>query len=291
MNMQHNLGVLALAVALGAAQATTTISPTHHHAYGANAGWIDARGDVAHGAVVGQHFCTGSMWGANVGWIGLGNGPANGWSYSNASATDWGVNHDGAGNLVGYAYGANIGWISFEQTYGQPKVDLLTGSLSGYAWGANVGWISLANSQALVRTDTLDAGPDSDGDNLPDAWEYEVAGSLTTLDPLDDDSDDDGVPDTDEYLADTDPLDASSQLRITAFSRDVDTDAATWPVAVTRLYRLVQADSLTPSPPGWTDSGHGLMLPGGGPDLTKQVVDPAATQRFYRVQAVVPLTP
>jgi hypothetical protein len=34
-----------------------------------------------------------------------------------------------------------------------------------------VGWISLSNSQACVRTDRLGAGPDTDGDGLPDAWE------------------------------------------------------------------------------------------------------------------------
>jgi hypothetical protein len=33
--------------------------------------------------------------------------------YSNTSGTDYGVNHDGAGELFGYAWGANIGWIQF----------------------------------------------------------------------------------------------------------------------------------------------------------------------------------
>lgn len=291
MRTKHTDSFLLLACCAGTVFATT-INPTHRYAYGANVGWIDARGDVSSGAVIGHDYCSGALWAANLGWISLGAGaPANGWSYSNATATDWGVNHDGMGKLSGHAYGANIGWVTFEQAHGQPKVNLLTGDLSGYAWGANVGWISLANSQAFVRTDTLDTGPDSDVDGLPDPWEYQTTGNLTTLDPLDDDSDDDGTPDDDEYLADTDPLDSASRLRITAFARAAGTDEATWPVESTRLYRLVQADSLTPTPPVWYDSGHGLMPPGAGPDLTKTVVDPAATQRFYRVQAVVPLTP
>lgn len=282
---------LALAAGVGIARADSTVNAVHRYAYGANAGWIDARADGTNGAVLGQSFCAGYLWSGNVGWIGLGNGPTNGWHYSNASAGDWGVNHDGAGRLTGFAYGANIGWLTFEQTHGQPRIDLLTGNLSGYAWGANVGWISLANSQAHVRTDTLGAGPDTDGDGLPDAWELQKAGDLVTLDALDPDSDDDGVPDTDEYGADTDPLDPASRLAISAFQRAGGTDAATWPAAQTRLYRLMQADSLTAAPLVWADSGHGLIAPDGSPEITRGVSDPAATQRFYRVQAVVPLSP
>lgn len=282
---------LALATSAGLARADSTVNPVHRYAYGANAGWIDARSDSTNGAVLGQTYCTGHLWSGNVGWIGLGNGPTNGWHYSNASASDWGVNHDGAGRLTGYAYGANIGWLTFEQVYGQPGIDLLTGNLSGYAWGANVGWISLANSQAFVRTDTLGAGPDTDSDGIPDAWEIEKAGDLVTLEPLDPDSDDDGVPDTAEYGADTDPLNPASRLAITAFARAGGTDTASWPVAQTRLYRLMQTDSLTPAPAVWTDSGHGLIPPDGGPAVTRSVSAPAVTGRFYRVQAVVPLSP
>jgi len=291
MNTKLIAVALALSAGAGVARADSTVNPVHRYAYGANAGWIDARADATNGAALGQSYCTGHLWSGNVGWIGLGSGPTNGWRYSNASAIDWGVNHDGAGRLTGHAYGANIGWLTFEQTYGQPRIDLLTGNLSGYAWGANVGWISLANSQAFVRTDTLGAGPDTDGDALPDAWEIEKAGDLATLGVLDTDTDEDGVSDAGEYAADTDPLDPASRLRITAFARAGDADAVTWPAAQTRLYRLVQADSLTPSPPVWADSGHGLILPDGAPELTRGVWSPGAIQRFYRVQAIVPLSP
>jgi hypothetical protein len=291
MNTKLLITGLALAAGAGLVRADTTVSPVHRHAYGANVGWIDARADGTNGAVLAQHYCTGHLWSANVGWIGLGGGPTNGWHYSNASATDWGVNHDGAGHLTGHAYGANVGWLTFEQTYGKPGVDLMTGNLTGYIWGANVGWISLTNSQAFVRTDALGTGPDSDGDGLPDAWELEKAGDLVTLDPLDPDSDDDGVPDEDEYVADTDPLDPASRLVITAFDRAADTDAVTWPVAQTRLYRLLHTDSLTNAPLLWSDSGAGLIPPSGAPAITQSVADPTDPQRFYRVQAVVPLSP
>lgn len=286
------LPLIALAVLVCIpAWADTTINPVNRHAYGANIGWVNARGDVTHGAVIGQHYCSGAMWGANVGWISLGVGaPTNGWQYGNAAANDWGVNHDGTGRLTGHAYGANIGWITFEQTHGQPKVDLLTGNLSGYAWGANVGWISLNSGVAHVQTDTLDAGPDTDGDGIPDAFEYKHVGNLTTLHGGGHDHDLDGVSDVDEYGADTNPDDIGEYFAITAIERAGDTNAVTWTVQPTRLYRLVQTDSLTGAPV-WVDSGLGVMPPGPGPTRAAQVVESGVTNRFYRARAIVPLAP
>lgn len=291
MKTQLKLVVLCLALgsACGIAAADTTINMTHHEAYGANVGWLDARGDVTNGAVIGQFYCTGFVWSANCGWIGLGNGPTNGWQYSNAAASDWGVNHDGLGNLRGYAYGANIGWIAFEAT-GNPRVNLLTGNLSGYAYGANVGWIGLSNSQAFVQTDTLDAGPDTDGDGIPDAWEMKTVGSLALLGGGGADHDLDGSSDVDEYRADTDPDDLASYLAITDYARATATNTVTWTVEPTRLYHLEMSLTMT-NGAAWADSGHGLLAPGGGPTLTRAVVDPAPTNRFYRARAVVPLAP
>lgn len=271
------------------AAADSSIDPAHRHAYGANVGWLDARGDGAHGAVIGQYACSGSLWSANAGWIGLGNGPTNGVWYSNAGAGDWGVNHDGAGKLRGYAWGANVGWIRFEDA-GNPRVDLLGGALAGYAWGANIGWIGLSNAQAFVRTQVLAAGPDSDGDGIPDPWELDVAGDLGILGPQPDDADGDGVPDVDEYVADTHPGDDTSYLHITDFARSGPTGQVTWTVSPARLYRL-DASGAPTNAAGWTDSGLGTLLPGSGPTLTRTVVEPVATSRFYRVQAVVPLAP
>ena len=99
-------GVLFFALEAAAA---TTINATNRCAYGANVGWLDARGNVANGASIGQFSCAGYVWSANCGWICLGNGPTNGSRYCNNQADDWGVNHDGAGALAGYAYGANVG--------------------------------------------------------------------------------------------------------------------------------------------------------------------------------------
>jgi len=146
--------VLNLAAATFAS-ATTTIDSVNKYTWGANVGWMDWRGDVASGADIGESFCSGWIYAANVGWISLGSGaPANGVRYQNNSAEDYGVNLDALGNLRGYAYGANIGWINFE-SIGAPMVDLVTGNFSGYAWSVNCGWISLSNAVAHVQTGTL----------------------------------------------------------------------------------------------------------------------------------------
>jgi len=275
--------------AVGWVCADTTIDPSHPYAYGANIGWLTARADGTNGAAIGQAYCTGYVWSADCGWICLGNGPTNGWQYSNLSSNDWGVNHDGEGNLSGYAYGANIGWINFEQTYGQPQIDLLTGNLDGYVWGANVGWIGLSNTYAYVRTDTLAAGPDSDGDGIPDPWEYRMAGNLGTLSDGGRDVDNDGVPDAQEYPADTDPTDIGDLLAMTDIRRQSDTNRLTWTIRQTRFYELQQATALTGSVV-WTDSGLGQVSPDPGPSMTREIVDTSATTRFYRVQASIPLS-
>ena len=114
-------------------RADSSINEANKYAYGANVGWINARGDITNGAVIGEFVCSSYLYGANIGWIHLGDGsPTNGVRYGNTSADDYGVNHDGLGNLSGYACGANVGWIVFETNYGKPKVNLLTGNMDGY---------------------------------------------------------------------------------------------------------------------------------------------------------------
>lgn len=278
-----------LSAAAGAGFGESTVAPDHPYAYGANIGWINLRGDGTNGAALGQSFCTGYLWSANAGWICLGKGPTNGWEYSNESAADWGVNHDGQGRLYGYAYGANVGWILFEQSYGRPMVDLLTGNLSGYAWGANIGWISLSNAQAYGQTERLDPGPDTDGDGLPDPWEYRRAGNLTRLSGSGHDDDGDGSTDAEEYAADTDPTKGLSQLRVTDLQEEGGTNRVTWTVEPTRLYRLEKAGQVPG--PGWADSGLGLMAPDPASTMTREVNTEGYTTRFYRAKAVVPLSP
>ena len=175
--------------ALASLQAATTVNAVNKYAFGSDIGWIDSRGNTNGGAVIGEFVCSGYLYGANVGWIHLGsNSPANGIQYQNNSATDYGVNNDGVGNLRGFAWSPNVGWINFESN-GAPRVNLQTGKLSGSVYSANCGWISLSNAFAIVQTDTVAGGTDSNLNGLPDAWERIYFGTISVNPNADPDGD------------------------------------------------------------------------------------------------------
>jgi hypothetical protein len=293
MKTQIKFTAVALLLAILSAQrstgfAGTTIDAANKAAYGANLGWVDWRGDTNNGAVIGEYVCSGYIYSANVGWINLGGGtPANGIYYQNLSAGDFGVNQDGLGNLRGYAYGANIGWINFEAT-GAPQVDLATGKMTGYAWSANCGWISLSNTVAQVQTDSLYPGPLAPN-GLPVPWLLTYFGTTnvdTSTDPTGK-----GMSIAQDYLAGTDPNEADSILRITAenFSSGGTSATITWSSVPTRLYFIQKNPDLATT--NWTDSGLGLIPPATGSSTTSGFMDSNLTARFYRVQAILPLSP
>ena len=288
------LGSWAFAATVSAA---TTINVTNQYAHGANIGWMDWRGNVANGAVIGEYVCSGFIYAANVGWINLGDGtPANGIRYQNNSGSDFGVNHDGTGNLRGYAWGANIGWLTFTNrdatgaTYTGPRVNLLNGRLTGFVWSANCGWISLSNSFAHVRTDTLQPGLDTDGDGIADAYEYLWATNLTTMNGSSD-LDGDGVPDVSEYIADTIPTGATNYLSITNYSVTFTSDevhSLTWLSRPTRVYPLDHRTSLSTNVP-WLPFGLVILGEPGPTTSALTGISPISDQRYWRVRASLPL--
>lgn len=264
----------------------TTIDSTNRYAYGANVGWLDAVANTNNGAVIGQFYCSGDIYSANVGWINLGSGsPANGIQYNNTTG-DCGVNQDGVGNLRGYAYGANIGWINFENI-GAPKANLLTGRLSGSVWSANCGWISLSNAVAYVQTDSLSPGQLA-SNGLPVAWLLENFGD-TSL-PANLDYLGKGMTIAQDYIAGTDPNDPSSLLRITAgtFKTGGTNVSLTWSSVPTRIYYIQKIPSLDTT--NWTDSGLGLIAPALSAYSTASFNDTNATSRLYRVKVALPLS-
>jgi len=274
----------AMTLSHSSAFTLSTIDATNRFSYGANLGWMDWRGDVVNGAVIGEYICTGYIYSANVGWINLGSGtPANGTQYKNNSATDYGVNHDGLGNLRGFAYGANIGWINFENI-GAPKVDLFTGKLSGYAWSANCGWISLGNATAYVQTDTIQQGALAPN-GLPAAWLMSNFG--TTNVNADADADGDGVSNANEYLAGTGPTDPNSLLRITLITHSLyapDYTTLDWNAVPTRFYAIEKRSDLVSG--SWADLA---VFPFAG--ANNAGFNDSTTNQFYRIRAFRPLMP
>lgn len=277
--------------ATGVVAAQSTIDPANKWAWAASASWIDCRVDATNGAVIGQFACSGYMYSRNTGWIHLGSGsPTNGFWYGNAATNDYGVNHDGVGNLRGYAWSESVGWIVFEET-GATTVDLKTGVLSGLAWGEAVGWLSFSNTQVYVQTLHLDPGPDDDGDGIPDMWEMAKTGSTNIL-RSGRDADGDGAPDEAEYTADTHPTDTRDVFQVTALDRiNTNTTSVTWASRPTRFYRVERRGDVGAATSWVENPVLGPQYPDPGSNTTRTLPNAALSEEFYRVKAVPPLAP
>jgi hypothetical protein len=282
------LGVLLCGLASFAA-GQSTISTTDKFAYAANAGWIDFRSTATDGVVVSESFLSGKAYAANFGWIDLGDGsPANGHTYSNESAGDFGVNLAVTGALTGYAYSANVGWINFEQNHGLPRLDFLTGTFTGHAYAANLGWIALNTASSALVTTTL-AHTDNDFDGIGDSYEMRHFGSLRVANASSD-FDGDGAVDLQEYAANTDPKDPSSLLRIThqEYHNSYSIVTLTFTSSSNRLYTIEHDTDLAGA---WTDSGLALFAPDPGATSARTIRFAPGSRRFFRVLAHLPLQP
>jgi hypothetical protein len=284
--------VILLAVATPAAHAQSTIDPAARFAYGADAGWINFSPSAAHGAHVTETYLAGNAYAANLGWINLGDGtPTNGYRYAN-TAGDFGVTVAGDGALGGFAYGANVGWINFGWAQpgdpNAPYLDFLTGQFSGFAYGANVGWIALERPGNALATATL-ACPDTDTDGIGDAWERLYFGNLSAA-GIGTDTDGNAVSDAAEYLANTDPEDASDYLRV--LHQDYDSVQTQVTIEFTsnpaRLYHIETTTDLQDS---WQDSGLGVISPDPGSTTTRTLAFATGARRFFRAVARKPLQP
>jgi len=260
------------------------------YAWSANAGWLELtphRASYGDGVRVSDRFLSGYAWSDSTGWIHFGNGPANLMTYRNDSNTDYGVNHDGLGNLSGLAWSANTGWINFGWATpadpNRPRFSLLNGVFTGCAWSPNLGWISLETG--ILKTDLMTI-PDTDGDGISDSWEMARARNLTTLNGTAD-GDGDGVTDKDEFFADTDPLNVTDYFDILAYEPGNTSSLLTWTSRPTRLYRIFSTTDLE----RWTASVLNNILPDAGASTTRTTPHPAGPRRLFRVDAVLPLQP
>jgi hypothetical protein len=266
-------------------RAGTSIDATNRYAYAGNLGWINWVADTNNGAVIGEYVCSGNLYSENTGWINLGSGsPANKIQYQNNSGTDYGVNQDGLGNLTGDAWSANIGWVVFEQTYGQPKVNLYNGQLSGSIWSANCGWISLSNAWAYVQADSIQQGALAPN-GLPVAWLLQNFGTTNVnagADPTGK-----GYPIQQDYLTGTDPNNFNSVFRITYFSRNPATLNTTldWNSVSTHFYAIQTNSALAPGV--WADR---VAFPYLGAS-SGAWYDSTPTNNFYRLRVFRPLMP
>ncbi len=142
------------------------ISDTDKFAWSSNGGWLNFKAAHKQARVYDDHL-EGYVWSENAGWIRLGTFVGgSSFSYTNNSATSYGVNNDGAGNLSGYAWSSNIGWINFNPTHSQVTVDPTTGDFDGYAWSQNIGWIHFNNVSPAYKVTRLLSGTYRIGVNI-----------------------------------------------------------------------------------------------------------------------------
>jgi hypothetical protein len=283
--------ILPFLLLAAAASAQSNLDPTDHWGWGGNLGWLDFRAgrpDAGDGVLVCDTFLSGYVWSPNLGWIHLGNGlPADAIHYRNDTHADYGVNVDADGNLSGLAWAANAGWINFGWALAadpnRPRFNLYSGRFLGFAWSPNCGWINLGVGRLLTRSI---ACQDRDRDGLSDAWEMAHAGNLTLL-AASGDADGDGLSDQEEFLAGTDPRDATSALRITAFAPAATGATITWTSRPSRQYQIYESATAAGNP--WSLSLPGQPLPGSPGAVTQASVPNAAGHAmFYRV-AVLPI--
>jgi hypothetical protein len=246
-------------------------------AWGENVGWLNA---APTGTCVTAHFdgtagwLSGFAWGENVGWIKFGANA--GGPYANTLASNWGVNMSAAGVLSGYAWGENIGWIKFDAAFGGVTVDTASGRFSGQAWSENVGWLSFSGTAPDygVRTLAFDAQPLG----TPNWW-------LDHFGVTEASDEGDGVPAADEYVADTNPNDPASYLRIVSVSNAPSSSRIAFvPSSTRRYYTLLRRPNLDSG--AWTSVSGQEGVPGTGGGQVMQDASPAP-QMFYRVRVSV----
>jgi subtilisin family serine protease len=123
---------------------------------------------------------------------------------------------------------------------------------------------------------------DSDLNGLPDWWEQMHFGQLTGTDP-NADPDHDGASNVAEWLADTDPMNASSAFRILSAQRTGDDVRVTWTTVGGHTYRVQFAtDGIGP----FADLDPSITVGGTGESTTNylHVAGGAKGAGYYRVR-------
>lgn len=124
---------------------------------------------------------------------------------------------------------------------------------------------------------------DADGDGIPDWWEEQYFGSITNCAP-DADPDGDGMPNLLEYLADTNPTNALSVLRISRIVPEANGLRLEWQGGAQARQFLERSRSVGAAGTNW------LTIYTNNPPspLQTNLFDLLGTNRalFYRVRAV-----
>lgn len=123
-------------------------------------------------------------------------------------------------------------------------------------------------------------GPDTDADGIDDRWEIAQFGDLNH--DLTGDSDGDGMSDSLEFAAGTNPTQAASAVRVVSATVDGDQIVVNWSSVPGRAYRLqarLRFDSNTP----WVDASDTIVANGVTSSFATQL--PNAPELYFRIVA------
>ena len=136
-----------------------------------------------------------------------------------------------------------------------------------------------------VEVARVAAGPDADGDGLPDAWELEHFG--TTTNGAASDHDADGWSALEEYVADTQPTNDLSRLGPLSVSGGASavTHLLVSATSTGRLYGVSACSELVAAPQVWQEAG--VQAAGNGGSLVLDATNALAGQA-YRVYVRLP---
>ncbi len=144
--------------------------------------------------------------------------------------------------------------------------------------------IDPGGSFATIDNLAFEADIDCDHDGLPDDWERRFFNGPTNA-TASGHSDDDGVPDGDEYGADTIPTNGQSYFHLTGLRR-TNSFAVTFVCTNSRVYSLGYSTNLMMGE--WWAVNGATNVPGDASG-SMSLTDPAdATQRSYRVGVALP---
>jgi hypothetical protein len=149
--------------------------------------------------------------------------------------------------------------------------------------------LSPVTNGLYVSLNDTPPGTDTDGDGILDMYETDTGvwngPTDTGTDPLDPDSDDDGLWDGDEVIAGTDPNIASSVFTADDVARTASGMVIEWFARTNRVYSVHYFDGslLTGGPFNPLGNYTNITVPSDGPTNVVDAALDGITQRFYRV--------